>query len=239
MPGVLHNATLAELPAHSLAVLAALRGVPGLRVLVAGDRAWVRWDGADPAVVQALLPAAQARFFERRDGHWFACGSALPAFDLPAGDFAPLHSMLLPGRLERQAVESAALLRANFTILRDDQPRECTALICTPGALAQWAAMAPDAEIAQFTACRSGELVLVVGNRPPLLAGCERFWGSRFLLPMGWRANPDLPEQALCEAAGATATELVLWRSGAILIPGDCLAPLSRASARMGARNVP
>ena len=141
MPGVLHNATLAELPAQSLAVLAALRGAPGLRVLVAGDRAWVRWDGAEPAVVQALLPAAQARFFERRDGHWFACGSALPALDPPEGDFAPLQSMLLPGRLDRQAVEATALHPATFTILRDDQPRECTALICTPGVLAQWVAL--------------------------------------------------------------------------------------------------
>lgn len=239
MPGVLHNATLADLPANSLPLLGPWRGAPGVRVLLAAGRAWVRWEVADPSIVQALLPAPEVRFYERRDERWFACGSRLPVHDLPEGEFAPLGTMLLPGRVHIAPAPGGALSPVKFTIERDAQPRACTALVCTPVALAQWVALAPDTEVASFTACRSGELVLLMGERPPLLPGCERFWGSRLLLPLGWRASPDLPEQALCEAAGAGAGEMVLWRGGAIIVARACMAPLTRASARLGARHGP
>lgn len=236
MPGVLHNATLARVPAADLSRLGPLRGAPGLAVRLEGDSAWVRWQSADATIVGALLPAPGAAFFERRDGDWLPCGKRIPV-DVPTEGFLPLESALLPQPRATVAAQAANLAPLRFTVVRSTRSQPCSAIVCTPAAVATWAAMATDAEIAGLQACRSGTLVLVTGARLPLIAGGERFWGEHVLLPLGWRAEPDLPESTLCEAAGCGPEEILLWRDGAVFVPRKAITPLTRAAARQGARD--
>jgi len=236
MPGVLHNATLAQVHAADLSRLGPLRGAPGLTVRMDGQTGWVRWHSADAAVVMALLPAPGAQFFERRDGQWLPCGKLIAADNIPQDGFVPLEGVLVPQAAHRQPVVPATIAPVRFDTVRSAQLRACTAVVCTPAAVANWAALAPDAEIARLAACRSGGLVLVIGDNPPMLAGGERFWGDRVLLPLGWRAQPDLPESSLCEAAGVGTDEILLWRNGANFVPRKSLVALTRAAARLGAR---
>lgn len=236
MPGVLHNATLARIGTGDLARLGVLRGSPGIAVRLDADAAWVRWQGADSTIVSALLPAPGAAFFERRDGYWLPCGRLIPV-DVPQDGFAPLESALLPQATPALAAGQASLAAVRFSIARSDRVQPCSAVVCSPAAVAAWAAMAPDAEIARLEGCRSGNIAIVFGAPPPLIAGGERLWGQRVLLPLGWCAQPDLPESTLCEAAGCGPDEILLWRGGAVLVPRKAIVKLTRAAARLGARD--
>ncbi|MCL4729382.1 MAG: hypothetical protein KJ044_02960, partial [Planctomycetes bacterium] len=213
-----------------------LRGAPGLTVRLEGETAWVRWSSADATVVSALLPAPGAAFFERRDGHWLPCGARIPV-DVPTDDFAPLASLLFPQPVSVVSTEAPAVAAVRFHVARSDRVRPCTAVVCTPATLAAWAGMAPDAQIGRLVACRSGNLALVLGTEPPWIPGSERYWGQRVLLPLGWRAEPELPPDALCEAAGCEPDDLLLWRNEPVIVPRRALAPLTRAAARLGARD--
>lgn len=235
MPGVLHNATLAKVPAAELGRLGVLRGSPGISVRLEADTAWVRWQSVDTAIVASLLPAPGAAFFERRDNSWLPCGQRIPV-DVPGGDYLPLESVLLPQPESSRIAQPIGLAPLRFVTVRSTRALPCSAVVCTPAALAAWASLAPDAAIARLSACRSGNLAIVLGNNPPLVAGGERFWGERVLLPLGWRAEPDLPESSLCEAAGCRPDELLLWRGGPIVVPRKAVTPLTRAAARLGAR---
>jgi hypothetical protein len=76
-----------------------------------------------------------------------------------------------------------------------------------------------------------------VGGRLPTLPGAERFWGNRVLVPLGFRPEPCWPESALAEVLGLADEELAMLReSGATAIPVAALRPLTRASARLAAR---
>lgn len=236
MPGVLHNATLARVPAHEITRLGPLRGAPGITVRLDADMAWVRWQGADAAVVAALLPAPGAAFFVRRDQSWLPCGRRIPVA-VPEGEYLPLQNLLLPQPASTVGVQSITIAPVRFSLARSTLARPCSAVVCTPAAVAAWASMAPDSAVARLSACRSGNLAILFGDNPPLVAGGERYWGERVLLPLGWRAERDLPESSLCEAAGCGPEELLLWREGAVFVPRKAIAPLTRAAARLGARD--
>jgi hypothetical protein len=99
--------------------------------------------------------------------------------------------------------------------------------------------------------------MLLLGKRLPLLPGGERFWGERVLLPLGWRAEPELPESAIYAALGIEDDAILLaaGRSGfqpdsvsqvenltyepdIAIVPREVLQPLSRARVRLALREV-
>ncbi|MCB9895979.1 MAG: hypothetical protein H6839_16215 [Planctomycetes bacterium] len=235
MHGTLTHASLARVPVDALPLLGRLRAYASVRVRLEGERAWVRWDEAGFEVLRALLPVHGAEFFEKLDAHWHLCGHSLPAFEVPTGDFVPLASVVTPSVAKPIADDADTLPRVVLALRRTDATRASCALLTTTKALAAWADMATQTEIAALEAARSGELVLVSGSRLPALAG-ERYWGERLLCPLGWAPDPDLPESALLEALGVQANELALVRKGAIeIIPRGAFRTLTRASARQGA----
>ena len=64
--------------------------------------------------------------------------------------------------------------------------------------------------------------------------GGLRFLGVHLLVPLGFRAYPELPERAFCHAVGAGPNDLiVLDDEGYELIPRDAFQPLSRAGIRL------
>jgi hypothetical protein len=68
----------------------------------------------------------------------------------------------------------------------------------------------------------------------PALAEGLRFWGCDVLIPLGYRAEPDLADRALRQAVGAGPDELVLLdQDGPELIPRQAFRPLSRAGIRL------
>ena len=115
---------------------------------------------------------------------------------------------------------------------------------CAPNALAAWAERATSAELASLKgawikpAAQGGSngLVLVTGaiGSLPLMTEGVRFWGAELLIPLGFKAVPDLPPAAIRSAAGATKDELaVLDEDGLELIPWAIFKPLSRAAVRL------
>jgi hypothetical protein len=238
MPTPLDAVCLASLPSDSLAALAEVRDEPGVEVALVGARAWVRWPAGKDDVLSRVLPATGALLYERRDGLWYRPGARLPSFDVPVITTArPLAQVLTPAPVRPRPADDVMLQPLPLRLVRDDVPRPPAALCCAAAELARWANVATSAALAAVRAATSGSLVLVVGRRLPPLPGAERFWGERVLVPLGWRAAPGWPESALCDALGLGDGELVLLRGvGATAVPADALRPLTRASARLAAR---
>ena len=80
----------ASIPVQDLPVLADLRRLPGIRVSILGDRAWVCWEAGSEStrqvMIERLLPLSGVEMFARRGGHWYRPGEHLPAFGVPIGD---------------------------------------------------------------------------------------------------------------------------------------------------------
>ena len=248
----------ASVPEASLAVLADLRREPGIRATIAGGRAWIRWDDSLTAeavrriLVERLLPVAGVEVFARRDGRWHRPGEALPAFDLPIDqddDTVSLARAIVPGRREIIAPPIGDAPRpVSLRLARDDRrsPRPATAARCDVQTLARWADGAPTAWIEALAGawCPSpgGEPeVLVIGPaaRLPATDDARRFWGDGVLIPLGYRADPELTEPALKAALEAGPDDLVvLDEAGAERIPRDAFRTLHRASIRLAARTI-
>jgi hypothetical protein len=97
-----------------------------------------------------------------------------------------------------------------------------------------WAEQAPAANLSACRAARCKERVILRGDRLPPLPDAERFWGGRVWLPLGYRAEPDLPETALRAAAEVSLGEILLvTRDGAEAIPEQAFEPLTRSAARL------
>jgi hypothetical protein len=72
------------------------------------------------------------------------------------------------------------------------------------------------------------------GIRLPALADGLRYWGDDVLIPLGFRADPQLAERALRAAIGAGPDDVVvLDGEGPELIPRQAFRPLSRAGIRL------
>ena len=68
----------------------------------------------------------------------------------------------------------------------------------------------------------------------PLLPESVRYWGTDLLVPLGFRADPELPEGAIRRVVGAGDGDLVvLDEEGFELIARDAFKPLSRAGIRL------
>jgi MoxR-vWA-beta-propeller ternary system protein len=229
----LDHCRAARLPVAGLAALAPLRAGGGVQV-IAGDPAWVTWDGARPDVVAAVLAVPGAELFEPRDGRWVRRGDRLPDFDMPPmGDPVSLDRAVIPAPFTATEPGDRELARVPLRLVRSEVPRPTSAVRCSLAALTGWADSAATAEISSVKAARCEDVAWLLGNRFPALPGAERFWGDRVLIPLGFRAEPDWPEAALREAANVGPDELlVLTEDGAEAIPADAFRPLTRGSIR-------
>jgi hypothetical protein len=223
----------ARLPAGGLAAIAHLRVKGGVRV-IAGETAWVDWEGNRPDVIAAVLTVRGAELFEPRDSKWFVRDSHLPVFDVPPrGEAAPLDLAIVPAVFARVEAGERDLRRVPLRLVRYESPRPTSAIHCSTAALKNWADTAPAAEIAGLKGARCGNRAWLLGQTLPAIANSERFWGERVLIPLGWRAEPDWPESALREAATVGPNEiLILTAEGAEAISDDAFRPLTRAAIR-------
>jgi MoxR-vWA-beta-propeller ternary system domain bpX2 len=243
----------ASIPLGDLPVLAELRGREAIRVLTEGDLAWVSWEPGSELMqemlVRRILPLAGATLYTQRGGHWYRLAEHLPRFDVPTGDgsdWPTLERTIFPEPVQATRPQRRLQHPIRIRLVRDGAmpPRPASALRCRSLALAAWAERATSAALCAVSGAwiRPGApggtdgLVLLTAPAeflPPLEEGV-RFWGTELLLPLGFRAEPDLPHPAIRRAAGATNKELaVLDDQGIEVIPRAVFAPLSRAAVRL------
>jgi hypothetical protein len=234
MASPLADVCRASLPVDALPQLADVRTVAGIRVMILDERAWVRWDAGDEEVLRRILPIQGAEVFELRDGQWYRPGQRLPAFNLPEEKGArPLSAVLTPSPVEAQRVHPTAFERVRLVLVRDEKPRAATALRCSLEDLARWADGATSRQLTALEAAWYGDSVLLLGQRLPALAGCERFWGRTVLVPLGFRPEPVLPESALRQALGLQEEEIaVLGHGETEVVAREAFQTLTRAAAR-------
>ena len=132
----------ASIPVSDLPVLAELRGRGEIRVLIAGEVAWVSWEPGselmEEMLVRRILPLDGAVLYTERDGRWYRLGEHLPAFDVPRGDGSDwplLERAIFPEPV--RAVQSRERLASSDT----DSPGARRGVGTTAG---QWAAMLAD-----------------------------------------------------------------------------------------------
>ncbi len=230
----------ASLPLAALAALGDLRRAEGISVTVAEDRAWVRWEPGDESVLRRVMPLPGAELYTRRGLHWYKLGARLPSFGLPMDqpglESRPLHRAVVPRAVWPEPPGDVTVIAVELALVRDDHIRTATALRCPVNVLGQWADIAPSSRFNGLLASRSRSVVLIVGSSLPEVAGpgVERFWGARVLTPLGLRAEPSLPEQALRGVLGIGDDQLALLSAdGVEIIPYAALRPLSRAGVRL------
>jgi hypothetical protein len=245
---ILDNVTCARLPADSLAALAKLRGVAGISVLQDGDRAWVFWEQDDDRVLRSLLPAPNVELYERRGDTWFRAGRQLPSFDMPpAGEPISLDQAVTPGHFEVEPAWTDSIEPLPLRLVRDDHPRATTAALCPMVELRRWADSAPSVEFAAIRGAVQGEMALLMGRSLPPWPGATRYWGQRVLIPIGFRLQPSLPEDAVLQVLAASGEDVyrVIPQTDDSLgltveaISLDSFRVLSRAGVRLTRRTQP
>jgi hypothetical protein len=236
----LREVCCASLPAASLAALAAVRDLAGVRVALADGRAWVRWQPPDDAILRAVLPVAGVQLFTQRDGRWYRHGRHLPAFDFPGdAEYRPLYEVLTPAPVQPVAPSGVLSQPVTLTLAVDARPRPVTAARCGLAELARWADTVPSARLESLRAACLGGRVLLLGTRLPPLIPCARFWGTTVLVPLGQRPEPDWPAAALREALDIADDELLLLTAaGAEAVPQTALQPLTRTRLRLALQEV-
>jgi hypothetical protein len=116
---------------------------------------------------------------------------------------------------------------------------------CRLDRLSAWAEHVTSARLAALRGAWTAEpggppeqaevLVLGVPESLPEVWEGLRLWGVDLLVPLGSRAEPELPEPALCRAVGAGTNDLVvLDGQGYEIIPRTAFQPLCRAGIRLG-----
>jgi hypothetical protein len=238
MTSALHEVCCASFPPDRLAELAEIRCAPGVRVAFAADRAWVHWEAGDERILRQVLPIAGVQLYLFRDGRWFRAGQHLPAFEVPQQlDYRPLHERLMPAPVQPVPGLPPNLRPVLLRLVQDDQPRVTTAMACDLAELASWADTVPVARLAALQAACCESRVLLLGERLPLVASAERFWGERLLVPLGYRPEPALPETALHAAVGLADDEILVMRAdNAEIIARSTFQPLTRAGLRLASR---
>jgi hypothetical protein len=229
----------ARLPVAELSVLAPLRDRMDIRIHLESDRAWVCWKSSGSEVISRLLAAAGVEFFSSRNDAWFPFASRLPTAQRPpAGEGMGLANVLVPGRFQVPAVPAAAPPAATLHLVRGGLVQPATAMVCRLSELVAWADRATTAEIADVTGCRFESRVLLLGRRLPSLAAARRYFGEDVLIPVGFRADPELPAAAIRGAVGAATDEIVvLEEDGTDIVPRAAFEPLTRAGIRLAARD--
>ncbi len=235
MATLLSEICCASLPLASLPALAELRCTPGVRVAVEGEQAWLRWPAEEEGIALAILAIRDAVLYAEREGQWFRLGSRLPAPDWPNHLASrPLHDVLVPAPVEAAPVPTTRLKPVRLRLVRDPRPRETTALRCSLAALAAWADHATTAQLAAISGIHSDNEAVLRGRGLPPLPCAQRYWGERVLVPLGYRADPELPESALLAALDAGDDGVaILENEGVELLQLNAFEPLSRAGVRL------
>jgi MoxR-vWA-beta-propeller ternary system domain bpX2 len=246
----------ASMRADDLRVLADLRGRVELRVLLAGDRAWLCWPAdmemIPEVLVGRILPLEGVELFTERDGLWYRLGEHLPAFNVPFRDGVDgdlLDRLLIPGKLSAQRPERQFSDALCAGLVRDDREvfRPATALRCSLPVLCVWAEQATSFQLASlqgaWRVASDGEkdedaiadaFLLGAAGELPLLPESVRYWGTDLLIPVGFRADPDLPEGTFRRVVGAGPGDLVvLDEAGFELIARNAFKPLYRGGIRL------
>jgi hypothetical protein len=226
----------ARFPASFVAALAELRCRADIDVIRDGDSLWLRWNG-DDEILRHVLPLPGVELFVRRGDAWVRFGERLPCDGPPDNaDVLRLDRVIAPAPLSPTPAPVNLLEPTRLLLVRDAHARPASALRCSLGVLATWADSATTMQIESLQAARCGERVLLLGKRLPPLADAERFWGSRVLVPLGWRPEPALPESALVEALGLLGEDIaLLGESGTEVLSRNDLQPLTRAGVRLAA----
>ena len=221
-------------------------------------------DATRRILLERLLPLAGAEIFARLEGRWRRPGHRLPAFDVPIGDGPhgmPLARAILPEPLEIVPPPADDPRPVRLRLVRDDRGiiRPATAVRCRLADLLVWADRAPSGWIESLSGAWSApqggnpaeaEVIVLAGGDararsasqpagsgllPPFDCGL-RFWGNEVLIPLGYRADPELIDRALREALSAGPDDLVLLdHGGPERIPRQAFRPLCRSSIRLAA----
>jgi len=235
MTAPLLDVCCASFAADCLAALAEVRCVRGVRLALAGDRAWLCWEAGDEQVLRRVLPIPGVHLYLLRDNCWFRHGHHLPAFEVPADlDYRPLYEALTPAPVQPLPAPLWQGTPVMLTLVRDDCPRPTTAVACALAAMAAWANKIPEARLAGLRAAHWQGRVLLMGTRLPLSPSGERFWGERVLVPVGSRLEPLLPERVVHRALGFSEEQLVVIRADKVeVLPRSELQPVTRAGLRL------
>ncbi len=224
----------AGIPEAALGALADLRCVPGITVILADGRAWLRWPAGEERVLERLLAVGGVELFVRRDAGWSRFGSLLPGVSLPFDRPAqPLAQALMPAPVATAAMATAMLQALRWSLVRLDALRATSALRCRASDLLAWSDRVTSARLAELQAVCSGDRLLVMGGRLPEITTGERFWGRTLLLPLGWRTEPEIPQHCCREILGLGADELLLYtEAGSEVVSQGDLQTLTRANVR-------
>ncbi|WP_406696247.1 hypothetical protein V5E97_35195 [Singulisphaera sp. Ch08] len=232
----------ASLPQPALAALADLRREPEIRVLIQGDRAWVRWPAVDERVLRRILPVSGVLLFARHAGLWYQLGRHLPTFAIPREldrESVPLATALVPDRIEVALPRRTSTQPARLRLVRDEFVRPASAMRCRLNALAAWAETVPSSRVNSLRAAIAGDLVMLLGSPLPALADGTRYWGAKLLIPLGFRADPSLSEDALRRTLSVASTELLLLTPGGYeVISSHVFKPLTRSGIRLSERSL-
>ncbi len=236
--GTIDLVCAAILPVQSLPALGPLRAYPGLRATVVDQVVFLRWNPGVEEILRILLAQPGVELFESRQNLWYRPGSSLPTFQVTeALNNSPFHSLdriLTPGPIEPKLPTRISFGPVPIRLVLDTTPRPARALMTRLEALAVWADRAPSAEFTGLSAAWDGSEVLILGHPLPAIPHARRFHGEHVLLPLGWRCEPPLTEDALRSALGVDPSQLLLLESaGAETIPRSAFEPLSRSSIRL------
>ncbi|MCF6227877.1 MAG: hypothetical protein L3J82_04300 [Planctomycetes bacterium] len=230
----LNNVSRASLPVSQLPALAELRLLPGLEIVIETDTAWLHWQGLTGQVLEHILPIQGVQLYSKIDGQWFPLNSRLPV-SAPATQPALALSELLQPTLDSATLAQVdSPNRVEITLVVSAEPQKVTATLCRLPALKSFAETAPLAHLKQLQVAQAQGIVLLIGQRVPLLEGAERFWGEQVLCPVGFKPTFNLPDEILLNAAGVSSSELLIVRHKRTeIIPRSAFATLTRASARL------
>jgi hypothetical protein len=237
----------ARIRVDQVPLLAELRGHGDVRVLVAGEVAWISWKPGtallEDMLVRLILPLEEATVYTEREGLWYRLGERLPRFDVPEGDgsdWPPIERVIFPEPIKAVTSREGLQPALSIRLVRDatTAPRPASGLRCSPASLGEWAERSTSAALAALRGAWLGSeaLVFLTGapEALPLLPEGLRFWGTELFVPLGFRTEPDLPASAIREAARAKPDELAIMdEDGIELIPREVFKPLSRAAIRM------
>lgn len=120
-------------------------------------------------------------------------------------------------------------------LVADHRIQPTAAMLCELAIVKKWAESPTVSAfvLESLRAARCEKLVLLLGERLPLLPGCRRLWGQMVLIPIGYRLEPLLPESLVRSALGVNDDEILLFETAQPeVISMDALQPLSRIGVR-------
>ena len=228
----LHDACAAAIPAGAFALLAPLRCEPGVKVLVAGDTIWIRWQPGSEAPLWTVTAIPGSTLFVQRGTQWFPLNKHLPV-DIPAEGFRPLDQVLFPAPVQPLAVSSVEVKPLTLHLAADEQPRPATALRGVRADLVTWMDTVTNVRLSRLEACFHEKEVLILGERLPEISQARRYWGQTVLAPLGYRAEPALGERGLREILGLKPDELAFLDEERVdIVARQAFGALSRGGVR-------